>query len=88
MRPTPPDRLKLSPPTLARRWGVSPDKVIGWIRTGQLRAINAAASPTGRPRWLIDEADVKLFEQQRTAQPRHAPAPRRRKATTGVIEFF
>ncbi len=81
-------RAKLTPPKAARLYGVSPVKILSWIRNGELRAFNAATSATGRPRWLIDEADLAAFEQRRAAQPPPAAAPRRRKAAAGVIEFF
>jgi transposase len=80
-------RTKLTPPQIARRFGISPDKVVGWIRCGELRGVNIAAKSNGRPRYVVDEADLAMFEQRRTAQP-IAPAPRRRKAIKDVIEFF
>jgi excisionase family DNA binding protein len=61
------DRTKLTPPELARRWGVSSDKVRAWIESGELRAINLATRPSGRPRYRIDLADVLAFEQRREA---------------------
>ena len=78
----------LTPPELARRWRTSPDKILGFIGNGQLRAFNVAASPSGRPRWRIALVDVLAFERTRAAQSRPASAPRRRKAAAGVIEFF
>ena len=86
-----PRRCKLTPPELAARLGVKADKVVAWIRSGELRALNAATKPGGRPRWLIDEADVAAFEARRAAQP--VPrctgrTPRRRPAEAGVIEFY
>jgi hypothetical protein len=83
----PADRQKLTPPQLARRWGVSPDKILAWIRSGELRAFNAATNRGGRPRWLIDEADVKAFETLRSASAQ--PFTRRRsRSMDQVIEFF
>jgi excisionase family DNA binding protein len=70
----PPERSKLTPPEVARLWGVSPDKVLAWIAGGELRAVNAATRPGGRPRWLIDRADLAAFEAARAARPA-APAP-------------
>ncbi len=81
-------RKKLSPPELARYWGIGADKVLTWIRSGELRAINAATKRGGRPRYLIDAKDIEAFEKIRsvTTTP---PAPRRQKATSdGVIEYF
>jgi hypothetical protein len=82
-----PKRSKLTPPELARRWGISSDKILRWIASGELIATNAAATANGRPRWLIDLADLAAFELRRAAQPK-AAAPRRRKTTEGVIQFF
>jgi excisionase family DNA binding protein len=79
-------RTKLSPPELAGRWGISVDKVLAWIRRGELRAINIALSATGRPRWRIDLQDVREFEHRRAATP-PAPARQRRRAQE-VVEYF
>ncbi len=79
-------RTKLTPPELARRWGVSPDKILAWIRAGELRAFNAALRSTGRPRWLIDEVDAICFQQRRAATP--TPQTRRRKRLPEVVEYF
>lgn len=62
-------RTKLTPPEVARRWGVKPSKIIGWIRSGELRAIDASASVGGRPRYLIDLDDLAVFEAKRTVGP-------------------
>ncbi len=88
MPETPPAVHKLTPPEVARRFGVSPDKVLIWIRNGELRAVNVATTPNGCPRFAIDAADLASFEQLRAAQTRPAAAPRRRKAAAGVIEYF
>ena len=80
-------KTKLTPPELASRWRVSPDKVRAWIESGELRAINLAARLSGRPRYRIDLADVLIFEQRR--QTRGAPRTQRRKSVPAkVIEFF
>ena len=82
-------KRKLTPPEVAARYGISPDKVVAWIRNGELRAVNGATKPTGRPRWLIDEADLIAFERKRSAQAAPTLAvPRRRRQTEGVISFF
>ena len=81
-------RTKLTPPQIAARYGVSAEKVLKWIANGEIKAFNAATSAKGRPRWLIDEADLTAFEARRAAQVRPAARPRRRKAAAGIIEFF
>lgn len=77
----------LTVPKIARRFGVSPNKIGGWIRSGELRAVNVAATVGGRPRWRISEDELAAFELRRTNS---APVTRRRKKrnTTDVYEFF
>lgn len=82
-------RRKLSVPEVARRFGISEDKVRAWIGSGELRAVNAATRPSGRPRWLIDEDDLAAFERARSSVARvSAPSSPRRRRAGGVIEFF
>jgi hypothetical protein len=79
--------MRWTPPALAKEYGVSPDKVLTWIHTGELRALNIATRPTGRPRYVIDQAAVADFEAKRTtATPK--PARRRKQRPVDVIEFF
>jgi transposase len=80
-------RTKLTPPMIARRFGVSADKIVAWIRSGELRGVNVAAKSNGRPRYVVDEADLAAFELRRTAKPKEA-ATKRRKANQNVIQFF
>ena len=63
------DACSFSPPELARRWRVSPDKVVGWIRSGELAAFNVAARPGGRPRWRVSPEAMAAFEAARSATP-------------------
>lgn len=81
------DRTKLTPPELARRWGKKPSTIVALIRTGQLRAIDVAVRRGGRPRFLIDEADIALFEQSREVGGPKVSRIRRGK-DPAVIEFF
>jgi hypothetical protein len=73
---------------VSARYGVGEDKVRGWIKSGELKAFNAAARRGGRPRWLIDVADLLAFEQARAATPAAPAARRRRAAAAGVIQYF
>jgi hypothetical protein len=62
--------------------------VIGWIRSGELRAIDVSSRPgLGRPRHRIDPADLVAFENRRVATPDPKPK-RRRKRDGNVIQFF
>lgn len=60
-----PTKQKMTPPQVARLWGINPDKVVAWIKSGELRAIDASTRPGGRPRYLIDVADIRAFETRR-----------------------
>jgi hypothetical protein len=78
----------LTPPKIAQTYGVDVHQVLGWIASGELRAINLAASAHGRPRYKISPSDLSIFEQRRSVQ---APAPsvrRRRKAIGNVTQYF
>lgn len=63
------ERRKLRPAQIARAWGIAERKVIGWIRAGELPAINVGNGKTGRPRFLIDKADLEAFEKRRAVVP-------------------
>lgn len=60
-----PHNDRWTPAQLAARLGVATRKVHSWIRAGELRAVNIATDPNGRPRWVIDMADLQAFEQRR-----------------------
>ena len=83
-------RTKLTPPELGKQWGISPDKIVGFIRSGELPAIDISTNrDSPRPRYLIDRADIQAFEAARAVVP---PAPkikrRRRRRDPAVKEYF
>jgi len=80
-------KTKLTPPELAKLWGIDVQKVLHWIKAGELRAINLATRRDGRPRYAIDQADIALFEAARAVQP-PAPRVRRRRVDPSIIQFF
>jgi excisionase family DNA binding protein len=55
----------LTPVQLARELGVKPDKVRGWIKTGQLKAANVGDA--SRPRFRIRRIDFNEFWERRCA---------------------
>ena len=72
---------------VARRYRVSEDKVRGWIRRGELRAVNTAAALCGRPRFVITPEALARFERARAAgQP--PKQPRRRHKRTGLVDYY
>jgi hypothetical protein len=90
-RPTdqaqPDDGAGLTVAAFARRYRIGEGKVLGWIRSGELRAINTASSLAGRPRWLIPPEAITAFEAKRAGGPSPATAKQRRRRTSG-IDFF
>ena len=81
-------RSKLTPPQLGKMWGVSPDKILAFIRSGELRAIDVSSNRgSPRPRYLIDRADIEAFETARTVVP-PAPRARRRRKLQNIREYF
>ena len=78
----------LSVRDVCERLGVNEHTVLGWIRSGELRAVNVGRRPGGKkPRWRITQEALEAFEQLRTAAP-PAPRLRRRKRPADVIEFY
>lgn len=68
--------------------GVKVHAILGFIASGELRAVNVARNPRGqRPRWRIAESDWALFLAGRAADVPAVPARRRRK-DRDLIEYF
>ena len=82
-------RRKITPPQYAARLGVAEEKVIAWIKSGELRAFDASTTRGGRPRYLIDESDIEAFEMARQVTP-PTPTTRRKKPATpaGFVRHF
>lgn len=79
-----PDLVYLSPKQVARMWGASHDKVLEFIRTGELPAFNMATKTSRRPRYKITLAAVKAFEGRRSGRDSSRPpkVTQRRKSRT------
>lgn len=73
---------------LQNRYGVTVHTVLGWIKTGELRAVNVGRRlGAKKPRWRITEEALQEFELLRTPNP-PLPRARRRKRQAEVIEFY
>jgi excisionase family DNA binding protein len=82
-----PDRA-LTIRDLCDRYSVTEHTVLGWIRSGELRAINVGRSlRTKKPRWRILAESLQDFEALRTASP-PPPRARRRKQRADVIDYY
>ncbi len=78
----------LKPPQAARLLGVSPDSVLTWIHSGELRAANLTRTHGKRPRWRIHRADLVAFLSRRAATPPPKPQRRRRRQDATVTEYY
>ncbi len=78
----------LTPPAVAKRLGVSAEKVLRWIRAGELRGIDVSERPgVGRPRFRIDSLDLTVFLERRAVTPSPKTC-RRRRRDPNVTEYF
>ncbi len=85
--PASPVHRMLTPPQVAERLGVSPEKIIRWVRRGELRAVNVSETAgMGKPRFRIDPTDLAVFEQRRSVAS--TPKARRRRKPIDVTEYF
>jgi hypothetical protein len=76
----------LTPPAYAARIGSKPDTVIGWIRSGELLAINVASRGATRPRYRISPEAIAEFERRRSVGP--LPQPIHSRRTPSAIKSF
>jgi excisionase family DNA binding protein len=80
--------MTLSVKDLTQRYGVSEHTVLGWIGSGELRAVNVGRRPGAKkPRWRVTQEALEAFEQLRTPTP-PLPRVRRRKQPEHVIAFY
>jgi excisionase family DNA binding protein len=85
----PTTRPHLTVAEVAELLGVGEATVLGWVRSGELVAVNVSRSARSKkPRWRITRAALDAFTQARTAAPVPVKAPRRTRAAADVIEFY
>jgi hypothetical protein len=72
---------------LCRRWKVGADKVHGFIRRGELVAVNVAANLSGKPQYRVTPEAVAEFEKRRSSAPL-PPPPRRRRRSAGAVDYY
>ena len=75
-----------TPPEIAKELRIRPDKVLTWIRSGELVAVNLAENIGGRPRWRISEADLQDFLRRRQATP--PPKQTRQRRAKPAKSYF
>ena len=84
-----------NPAQVAAMWGVAHDKVLEFIKTGELEAFNVASKRSRRPQFKVTLAAVKAFQERRSGRDpaRSAPpvTPRRtssKKSQPSNREYF
>jgi hypothetical protein len=81
----------LTPGQYALKLGVRVPQILGWINSGQLRAIDVSANPgIGRPTWRLPNSAILEFELRREARGPAAKAPRRKskKKDSDFVTYF
>jgi hypothetical protein len=78
----------LSPPQVGQIVGVTPEKVIAMIRSGELRAIDVATRGSRRPRYRVRPEDLESWARGREAVPTPTARATRRRRQSGVKEFY
>ena len=82
------DQQTVTPPELAKRWRVKPERVIAWIKSGELRAFDVSSRPgVGKPRYRIPQDAIIEFENRRSAA-QVKTTRRMRQQPADVIEYF
>lgn len=75
------DTTFYNPAQVAKMWGISHDKVLEFIKTGELEAFNVASKKSRRPQFKIPGSALRAFQERRSARcPVRSmipPAPRR-----------
>ena len=83
-------RRRDAPPTLppayrvrdvAERLRVDSHRVLAWIRSGRLRAMDVSGGTGARPRWRIRPEDLEALELSLSTSPE--PKTGRRRARSG-----
>jgi len=72
---------------LTDRYGVGEHTVLGWIRRGELKAIDVSRTGGSRPKWRVTPEALEAFEAIRTPCPTPPPT-RRRKRQAAEINFY
>jgi len=56
-----------TPAEIAERYGVKDSKILAWISSGELLAINTATRAKGRPRWRISSSSLQTSQSNSQA---------------------
>ena len=82
------DKIFLTVAEAGELLGVASEKVLRWIASGDLRAVNVAQKITTRARWRIKREDLDSFIASRSTTPRPKSPPRQRRTPDHVTEYY
>jgi Helix-turn-helix domain len=90
---SPKGKSKLTTKEFATRYGCGVHKVLDFIASGELVAINMASAKANKPRWMILQEEVEAFLRRKssgaTVSPRRPRLTRRRqKKDLNVTEWY
>lgn len=68
---------------LSEALGCDPGKVLCWIASGELAALNIAERATGRPRWRIPREAWERFQAARSNRKSDPPRRQARRQPRG-----
>jgi len=78
----------LDAPRIAKQLGVKQQRVLSWIHSGELRAVDVSENgKRNRPRWRIARQALEEFLRERSNR-KPTPPPRRRKGRGEIVEYF
>lgn len=71
---------------VAERFDINENKVLAWIGSGELEAVDVSQGKGGRPRWRIHIDAIERFElNRRSIKPIPSRPVRQRK--TNIVEY-
>jgi hypothetical protein len=76
-----------TPPEIATKYGCKPETVIGWIRFGELKAIDVARRGAMKPRYRVSPQALEDFEKARAVVPRESPIKKRFRPNFEIKRF-
>ena len=79
-----------SPPQVAQQRGIRVSKVLAWIHSGELAAVNCAERRGGRPRWRVSEEALAAFDAARSNRAPERTASRRSRTASNrdLVEYY
>jgi excisionase family DNA binding protein len=73
---------------VSRTYNVNLNTVLGWISSGELKAVNVGRAPgRKKPRWRIPESALAEFERLRTPSA-IPPRTNRRRQSADTVNFY